>query len=358
MAIVKRGDKYGVRVWVDGRHRWLGTFATRTEARRAEADATIQPVSGSAMTVEQWARIWLQRYARPAAATQRTYRYAIEQVIRDIGSLGFAGGERPPARAGAHEWPRNTTRTARTMWGDALRDGVCQHNPFTNLRLETPKGRKDLIALTEAEIDRLATAARETHGDYGDEMAAIVLFAAYTGVRPGELGALRWADLDPANRQAVISRALDGQGGEKPPKNGLARPIILPPRALEALGMVTRHRDSPWVFHSPRGKRLSKGNLNYLWRPVAAAWRARGGRDVDLYELRHACATLLLERGLTPADVAVQLGHTDGGRLVQILYGHPDEERALDRLQMAFAADGHNSAVEVTQLGQDPAANE
>jgi integrase len=72
--------------------------------------------------------------------------------------------------------------------------------------------------------------------------------------------------------------------------------------------MVTRHRDSPWVFHSPRGKRLSKGNLNYLWRPVAAAWRAQGGRDVDLYELRHACATLLLERGLTPADVAVQVG--------------------------------------------------
>lgn len=120
--------------------------------------------------------------------------------------------------------------------------------------------------------------------------------------------------------------------------------------------MVTRRRDSLCVFHSPRGKRLSKGSLNYLWRPVAAAWRARGGRDVDFYELRHACATLLLERGLRPADVAIQLGHTDGGRLVQILYGHPDEERALDRLLMAFSADGRKSEVEVTQIGQNPAA--
>ena len=34
--------------------------------------------------------------------------------------------------------------------------------------------------------------------------------------------------------------------------------------------------------------------------------------------------------------------HTDGGRLVQILYGHPDEERALDWLLMAFSADGAN----------------
>ncbi len=357
MAIIKRGDKYGVRVWVDGRHRWLGTFATRGEARRAEANATVQPVVGSSMTVDQWARIWLQRYARPAAATQRTYRYAIEQVIHDIGSVRLATVDRPAARAWANEWPRSTTRTARTMWADALRDGVCQHNPFTNLRLETPKGRKDLIALTEPEIDRLARVALETHGDFGDEMAAIILFAAYTGVRPGELSALRWTDLDPANRQAVISRALDGQGGEKTPKNGLARPIILPPRALEALGMITRRSDSPCVFHSPRGKRLSKGTLNYVWRPVASAWRAQGGRDIDLYELRHACATMLLERGLRPADVAIQLGHTDGGRLVQILYGHPDEERALDRLLMAFSADGRKSEAEVPRLGQDAAAD-
>ncbi len=114
----------------------------------------------------------------------------------------------------------------------------------------------------------------------------------------------------------------------------------------------------PYVFHSPRGKRQSKGNLNYLWRPVASAWRAQGGRDIDLYELRHACATMLLERGLRPADVPVQLGHIDGGRLVQILYGHPDEERALDRLLMAFSADGHKPTVEVRRLGHHPAAGD
>jgi integrase len=66
------------------------------------------------------------------------------------------------------------------------------------------------------------------------------------------------------------------------------------------------------------------------------AWLATGGRDADLYELRHACATWLLERGPTPADVAVQLGHTDGGRLVQVLYGHPSEDAARERLKLAM----------------------
>ncbi len=35
-----------------------------------------------------------------------------------------------------------------------------------------------------------------------------------------------------------------------------------------------------------------------------------------------------------------QLGHQDGGRLVQQLYGHPEEERSRDLVRMAFAADG------------------
>ena len=170
-----------------------------------------------------------------------------------------------------------------------------------------------------------------------------------------ELAALRWDDVNPAEREAVIQHALDGAGGEKAPKNGLARIIILPPRALEALSLIAPRTDSEYVFHTVRGRRLSKGTLAYLWRPIAAAWKARGGRDLDLYELRHACATLLLERGLSPADVAVQLGHTDGGRLVQTLYGHPDEDRARDRLRMAF---GHNPIPFSDRLGRMSAAQE
>ena len=61
------------------------------------------------------------------------------------------------------------------MWADALRDGLCHHNPFTNLRLETPKGRKDITALTEAEIEQLDHIAREHHGDYGNEIAALIV---------------------------------------------------------------------------------------------------------------------------------------------------------------------------------------
>ena len=340
MTIVPRDGRFGVKVWDPGlrRYRWVGTFDREREALIAEADATLRPAR-DAPTVKQWARVWLSDYARPARATQSTYRYAADQVVEKLGTRKLTDVDRPMARRLANSWPRSTTRVARTMWSDALRDGLCEVNPWTNLRLETPKGRKDIGALTEDEIERLADIADKVHGDYGAEMRAIILTLAYTGMRPGELCALRWDGIDFGAHEITIRRSVDGTGREKVPKNGKPRRIAMPPIVAEALRAVPRQLDSPYVFHSRRGHRLTKGTLAYSWRQVAAAWRAADGRDLDLYELRHACATLLLERGLTPADVATQLGHTDGGRLVMVLYGHPSEEAARDRVKMAFAGE-------------------
>lgn len=340
MTVMPRKDRWGVKVWDRGqrKYRWVGTFKTEAEALQAERDAHIKP-GRDLPTVEQWSRIWLSDYARNAAATRRTYRYAIHAVTAELGHLKLDDVDRPLARRLANGWPKNTSRVARTMWAEAVRDGVCRTNPWTNLRLETPKGRKDLDALTEAEIARLADTAE---AEQGVEMRAIVLVLAYTGVRTGELCALKRDDVNLRDAEITVRSSLDGMGNEKAPKNGKPRVIILPPLAAEAIRSVPARTDSPYLFHTPRGRRLKKANLAYLWRPVVVAWRATGGKDLDMHELRHACATLLLERGLTPADVAVQLGHTDGGRLVQVLYGHPSEDGARDRLKMAFAATANN----------------
>jgi integrase len=338
VTIVPRGGRFGVKVWDPGtrKYRWIGTYATEREAVLAERDAVPRPARNVPI-VEQWCRIWLSDYARPAPATQRTYRYATEQIRQDVGKRRLDDIDRPLARRLANRWPRGTTRVARTMWADAARDGVTVANPFTNLRLKTPKGRKDLDALTEAEVIELADLAAAYHGDYGAEARAIILTLGFVGVRPGQLCVLRRSDLDVSIRELTVRFNLDGSGQEKAPKNGRPRIVTVPPPALDAIRRVPPALHDDYLFHTPRGRRLSKGTLHYLWRPVAAAWRAGGGRDIDLYDLRHAAATLYLERGLTPADVAVQLGHTDGGRLVQTLYGHPSEDLARDRLRLAFA---------------------
>lgn len=95
---------------------------------------------------------------------------------------------------------------------DAARDGVAVANPFTNLRCETPKGRKDIDALTETEIIELANLAAAYHGDYGPKARAIVLRLGFVGVRPGELCVLRRSDLDLSTRELTVRFNLDSSG--------------------------------------------------------------------------------------------------------------------------------------------------
>ena len=52
--------------------------------------------------------------------------------------------------------------------------------------------------------------------------------------------------------------------------------------------------------------------------------------------MRIAIATHLLELGVSHADVAIQLGHSDGGALVMQTYGHPSEQAARERLRRAY----------------------
>ena len=342
MAVRKRGEKWIVKVYdpkAPSQQRWIGTFNTEREAIDAERAASvgISP-SARARTIRDWSTVWLRDYARAAPATQRTYRSAVKQINTDIGDVLLARVDRPAARRLAKSWPRGTTRVARTMFGDAHRDGLLSANPFTNLRLETPKGRKDLDALTEPDIRSLADAALVALGDYGPEFRALLLFLGYVGCRPGELCCIRRSDLDRQAAEVTIRCALDGQGGEKAPKNGRSRVVIVPPPAIAALADVSPRLDSDYLFHTASGRRLSKGTLSYNFRVVRQRWGKR--ERLDLYELRHACATLLMERGLPPHVVANQLGHTDGGALVQRLYGHPSERGMRDQIRLAFTGWG------------------
>lgn len=338
--IIKRGNRWGVRVW-DKRTqqmRWVGTFETKAEAKTAEAAATIKPHRSRPTTVAEWSAMWLSDYLRPAAATRANYRYGAKRVVQDIGGLLLADVDRPTARKHAANWPHSVTKIARAMFGDAMRDGLIDFNPFTGLRIETPRGRKDIDALTEQQIHELAHLAEQHYGDeYGPECAAIILTLGFVGLRPGELCSLRRSDVDLEQMTVTIRRSTGADGVEKAPKNGKPREVIIPAEALEALERVPARIDpDARLFYTLHGKPFNKGNLNYWWRPLGATWAAAGNKPITLYHLRHAAASLMLDRGLQPWDVADQLGHSDGGRLVQTLYGHPSERASLERRRLAM----------------------
>ena len=139
---------------------------------------------------------------------------------------------------------------------------------------------------------------------------------------------MQWDDVGDEEVTVRRSRKLDGTLGL--PKNGMERTIpILPP--AQVLDSVPRRPD-PFIFHSPRGRPLAKGTHGWSWQKV----KARAGIETRWHDLRHFCATQLLELGLDHFAVSIQLGHTDGGALVMERYGHPSVDAAKRRLLRAF----------------------
>lgn len=340
--IVKRGNNYGVSVYDRslGRKRWIGTFPTKADARIAEREAAAKPALGTRTKCSEFAVIWQRDHARPSPATQRTYEYGLKSFLREFGDRKMVDLDKPTARAWAMRSPISNVRIVKTMFNDAISDGVHPGpNPFANLRLPQGRGRKDLVALSEGDIWKLVRCVDEVLDDYivASEIASMIVFAAFVGLRPGELFALKPDDVDTERRTVHVRRNVDSLGNIKKPKNGLTREVILPPQA--AMYYETNcMRGREWLFMTPREKRFTRGSLYYYWRPIRLA---AGRPGMDFYELRHFCATHLLELGCSPSDVAVQLGHTDNGALVMSTYGHPSEENARERLTNAYRDNEH-----------------
>jgi len=78
------------------------------------------------------------------------------------------------------------------------------------------------------------------------------------------------------------------------------------------------------LFRTTQGAKFNtKSKWSYYWDPIR---QKVGLNGMDVYELRHYCATILLNNGAMPEDIALQLGHSDFGDLVRKLYGHPDDD--------------------------------
>jgi integrase len=234
------------------------------------------------------------------------------------------------------------------MFTDALDEGLIISNPFADLRLPVSRGRKDIEVLSVDELDRLIELADSSHPDFSD-FSRLVAFSAYTGMRPSEVYGLEWPDINFENQEIEVRRQLYRHECSLP-KNGKPRKIILPPRAAKALKALDKYpkvwlldetgkeRELDLIFRNKSGDPMSQTTLHFYWTPVRAAF---GRPKLDYYELRHFCATFLLEMFRAAgedgaSDVATQLGHTDDGKLVRTLYGHPSDDLARERLKRLF----------------------
>jgi integrase len=117
------------------------------------------------------------------------------------------------------------------------------------------------------------------------------------------------------------------------PKNHLRREAPLTTHARTALQELPR--EGEFCFVSLRGEHWTPSSRAYHWKAV----RAAAGWEGSLYlATRHFAGWYMVnELEMSSEDVAIALGHQDGGNLVRRLYGHRDKGRALDRIVGAYA---------------------
>lgn len=155
-------------------------------------------------------------------------------------------------------------------------------------------------------------------------MGALLATAVGTGMRQGELLALRWQDVDLATGLLSVRHALDRRTRQlaEPKTASSKRTLRLPAFVVSALAA---HRErqaivplSGLVFTTPKGTALDPSNaLRAFHRALDRAGLPRQ----RFHDLRHAYATLALETGESIDAVSRALGHTSIATTADI-YGH------------------------------------
>jgi integrase len=191
-----------------------------------------------------------------------------------------------------------------------------------------PRVRRSPRALRPEEARRFLDAAR--HGPH----EALLITGICTGLRPGELTALSWDDLDLTAGTATVRKAWKGREEHRhlgEPKTASSRRTVgLPPIAIEALQRHLEHQRTIWldqdrpqqwadlVFVSRAGTPIHPANRRRIVRDVA---REAGIGHLAPYDLRHTAASLLSDAGVPNQELADLLGHTTT-RMVEVHYRH------------------------------------
>jgi integrase len=214
-----------------------------------------------------------------------------------------------------------------TLFALAVDEERLERTPFRGT-MRKPKGRADERPPSEEEMLLLLASCRAL-GDYAPRMEAMITFAAYMIMRPGELMMLDWdtdIDLD-ADEVHVDERLYRGEVDL--PKSNKPRTVALTPPARRALlSLPERHG---LVFRNKTGGRLTQPTLSAYWGKVCA----RAGLEFDFYlaTKHYGCWYMKTQLGLSNADIAAQAGWSESSvdKMVAT-YAHTNVG-ALDRDQ-------------------------
>jgi integrase len=321
-SIRKRRGRFEVR-WRDGGGQRSRTFTRKADADRFKVEVERQAQLGSLYEAEpvlfsDFLDGWLERFQQRVRPS--TYARGV-QALRAVPELGrwrvheiraaevedriAAVGRRAPRQASI------ALQLLKQVFRSAEQRGHRVDVAIFGVRPPRHEEREPRF-LTWSEVELLSSYCTE---------GRLVVFAALTGLRQGEMFGLRRGDLDLANRIVRVERS--GRAGAfGKTKSGRKRVVHLTVRAAEVAAEQLGLREGgtyDLVFPSPAGRMWRKDN--FMARVFRPAIRRAELDGLTFHDLRHTYASLMVAAGASPHAIAEQLGHRDA-RLVLQRYGH------------------------------------
>jgi integrase len=341
----------------DGRVRWYARYRdpngrqlSRSFDRKADAERFLTGVESSKLTgsyvdpalarltVGEWAAQWFDGQVHLKPSTRERYAGILrEHITPRWAGMRLADVTHSAVQAWVSELAaqrqaatvRKVHRVLSRILASAVKDGRLVRNPAAGVNLPRVMVAEQRY-LTHEQVHAVGTAC----GPY----RLVVLFLSYTGVRWGEMAALRVGRLDLMRRRAEIAESVTLVRGVQTwgmPKGHERRSVPIPRFLVDDLARhVAGKVPEDLVFTGMKGGALRA----QVFRHAAfnAAAEAVGVAGLYPHELRHTAASLAIAAGADVKVVQQMLGHKSATMTLD-LYGHLFPDR-LDEVADALDA--------------------
>lgn len=360
-----------------GKRKFKTVYAkTQVELERKKAEILSALSHGTyaddkGYTVRSWGVKWLNTY-KLNIIENNTYA-GYENIIKNhLGNLADIRlmqitktdiQEAINSLSGHYDLQRRLRLTLNQMLEIAIDDGLVYKNVSRNVTLPQ-KPRSTKRALTDFEKVAISKA------DFSEKQNVFIQLLLYTGMRRGEILALKKSDIDLRNDVINVCSSLEFGSNDSKIKNtksvaGERQIDILSP-LKPVLVEYLSHLDSLYLFTKQSGELMTKMSYRRFWEGIYTKINlAAGGRhhyekskviydinvipDLTPHIFRHNFATILFYAGVDIKDAQRILGHADSKTTIDI-YTHLDQQRSGSRskIENFFALENKTSTCKAT----------
>ncbi len=355
-----RGEvRWDVRYRDESRKQRKRSFARKVDAQHfansVETDLNrgdwIDPKRGRELFAT-WAEKWQATIADRKPKTRESYESIVSKhLLPRFGDVPIASIDYAmvlsfvaelQATGAASKTIRNVRDVLRMIMRLAVRSGAIKVNPVADVTVRRG-GKKEMVFLDPDQIMSLANEVSAPPARYRrderrvsgyPEYGLFVRFAAYTGLRAGELVGLRVKDLELLHRRVQVFQSASEAYGQLqivPTKTYERRSVPIPRSFIDELGeLIAGKASEDFVWVSPQGGPFRYSNwFKRHFRP--AVTRSDVPEGTRFHDLRHSYAAMLIGQGAHPRAIMERMGHSTITVTLDN-YGHmfPQLDAALD----------------------------